>query len=53
MRPIHTMSTNIEEHFCRTLLKAYLGTGADYQSKIETKKSSLNANPVVVLKELG
>ena len=53
MRPIHTMSPNIEERFCRTLLKAHLGTGADYQSKIETKKSSLNPNPEVVLKELG
>ena len=35
---------NVYEHL-GTLLKAHLGTGADYQSKIETKKSSLNANP--------
>ena len=48
-----TMSTNIEEQFCRTLLRAHLGTGTDYLSKIETKKSSLNANPEVVLKEFG
>ena len=41
MRPIHTMSSNIEEQFCRTLLKAHLGTGTDYLSKIEKKKSSL------------
>ena len=50
---IHKMSTNIEEQFCRTLLKAHLRTGTEYLSKIETKKSSLNANPEVVLKELG
>ena len=53
MQHIHTISTNIEEQFCRTLLKAHLGTGTDYLSKIEKKKSSLNANPEVVLKELG
>ena len=34
-------------------MKAHLGTGSDYLSKIETKKSSLNANLEVVLKDLG
>ena len=53
MFPIHTMYSNLGEQFCKTLLKAHLGTGADYLSKIGTKKSSLNANPEVALKEFG
>ena len=50
---IVTIYTHIGEQFCRTLLKAHLGTGADCLSKIETKKSSFNAHPEVALKELG
>ena len=47
------MYTNLGEQFCRIILKARLGTGSDYLSKIETKKSSLNANLEVALKDLG
>ena len=53
MRPIHTIYTNLGEQFCRNLLKAHLRAGADYLSKKETKKSSLNANPEVVQKRAG
>ena len=53
MFPIHKMYTNLRKQLCRNLLKAHLGTGAGYLSKIGTKKSSLKANPEVALKEFG
>ena len=53
MRAIHTLYTNLGEQFCIIILKAHLGTGSDYLSKIETKESSLNANLEVALKDLG
>ena len=50
---IHTLHTNLGEQFCRIILKAHLGTGSDYLSKRDTKKSSFNANLEVALKDLG
>ena len=47
------MYTNLGKQFCRIILKAHLGTGSDYLSKKETKKSSLNTNLKVALKDLG
>ena len=53
MLPIHKMYASLGDNYCRVLLKAHLGTGADYISKIGTKKSCLNAKPEVMLKEFG
>ena len=47
------MYANLGENYSRVLLKAHLGTGADYISKIGTKKRCLNAKPEVMLKDFG
>jgi hypothetical protein len=47
------MYENLGDSYCKVLLKAHLGTGADYISKIGTKKGCLNANPEIALKDFG
>ena len=44
--PIHHLFTKFGETFCKILLKGHLGSGCDYITKIGTKHSALNADPV-------
>ena len=39
--------------FCKSLLKAHIGTGCDYLSKVGTKLSAMRANPELTLANFG
>ncbi len=53
MLPIHEVYTKLGYNFCKGMLKAHLGTGCDYLSKVGTKLSAVKADPTVTLARFG
>ena len=51
--PIHTVSDRIGSSLTQTLLKAHIGTGCDYISKVGTKHGALKASPELYLQSFG
>ena len=51
--PIHSLCMRIGDGLCRNLLKAYVGSGCDYLSKVGSKKSAIAAQPQNFLNSFG
>ena len=51
--PIHTVTDKLGPSITQVLLKAHLGTGCDYLSKIGTKHGALKASPEKFLQSFG
>lgn len=51
--PIHTLVVKLNPEICETLVAAHHLTGADYTSKVGTKKSAIAAEPSDYLLDFG
>ena len=51
--PLHLLLYNIGVPKCNGIYKAHILTGLDSTSKIGSKKSAINANPVLYLQRFG
>lgn len=51
--PVHTLAERLGEDMSRCVLKAHLGTGCDYLSKMCTKRAMLQASPDKYLLEFA
>lgn len=49
----HSCLVKLGGIFCKVLLKAYIGTGCDWLSKIGTKKGGVAANPEIYLADFA
>ena len=51
--PMHRLAEKMGPQLCKAVLKAHIGTGCDYLSKIGTKKAALLAKPQFTLTSFG
>ena len=51
--PMHRLADKLGPRLCKALLKAHIGTGCDYLSKVGTKKAALLAQPESNLAAFG